>query len=64
MKALPSRLPIVGREREIEVLTKYLDDALAGKGSCVFISGEAGIGKTRLIEEMKMIASSDRKSVV
>ena len=56
VKALPARLPIIGREREIETLTKHLDDALAGMGSCVFISGEAGVGKTRLVEEIKEIA--------
>ena len=64
MKALPSRLPIVGRDREIEALTKHLDDALAGKGSCVFISGEAGVGKTRLVEEMKEIAAAEGFTVL
>lgn len=42
---------LVGREREIEELTRYLDSAAQGKGTTVFISGEAGTGKTRLIKE-------------
>jgi Cdc6-like AAA superfamily ATPase len=46
---------MVGRERELEKLTKHLDDALEGKGSTVFISGEAGIGKTRLVKELEKV---------
>ncbi|MCK4443458.1 MAG: ATP-binding protein, partial [Thermoplasmata archaeon] len=49
---------MVGRERELEKLTKRLDEALEGKGSTVFISGEAGIGKTRLVEELKTVSQS------
>jgi DNA-binding NtrC family response regulator len=35
---------LVGRERELEELQRYLDSAVEGKGSTVFISGEAGSG--------------------
>jgi predicted ATPase len=49
---------MVGRERELATLTSYLDDASLGKGRCVFISGEAGIGKTRLVEEVKKVAEA------
>ena len=43
-------LVIVGREREQDLLREALDSMLAGKGSLVLISGEAGIGKTTLVE--------------
>ena len=43
---------LVGREEETTYLKKLLDDAISGKGRIVFISGEAGIGKTRLVEEL------------
>jgi predicted ATPase len=46
------RRKLVGREAEFTHLKKLLDDALLGKGHMVFIAGEAGIGKTRLIEEL------------
>jgi len=42
---LPS---LVGRERELDILGRTLDAALAGRGSLMLIGGEAGIGKTAL----------------
>jgi tetratricopeptide (TPR) repeat protein len=41
----------VGREQELKDLTQLLERTVAGKGSTIFISGEAGSGKTRLITE-------------
>lgn len=42
---------LVGRERELEKLHDFLELAVHGKGAAVFVSGEAGSGKTRLISE-------------
>jgi len=57
---LKSELPIepvlVGRDKEIEQLMRCLDSALSGKGTTVFICGEAGIGKTRLVNEFLSVA--------
>ena len=41
----------VARERELARLHEYLDLALAGQGRAVFVTGEAGSGKTALIQE-------------
>ena len=41
----------VGRETEVDLLTRALSDAVAGNGGVVVVRGEAGSGKTRLIEE-------------
>lgn len=41
----------VGREREMQILRARIDDAMEGKGSLVLVSGEPGIGKTRLLTE-------------
>jgi tetratricopeptide (TPR) repeat protein len=42
--------PLVGRQEEIETILGSLAEALAGSGSLVLISGEAGTGKSRLLE--------------
>jgi DNA-binding NarL/FixJ family response regulator len=41
----------VGRETELAALTATLEAALAGDPAIVLLSGEAGVGKTRLVEE-------------
>src|SRR5439155_25585481 len=42
----------VGRQRELAELEAGLGDALAGRGRVFLIGGEAGIGKTRLVDEL------------
>jgi DNA-binding SARP family transcriptional activator len=42
----------VGRERELAELVAGLDEALAGTGRLFLLSGEPGIGKTRLAEQL------------
>ncbi len=55
-----SRAPLlVGREREQTALRQVLDDMLAGHGSLVLVSGEAGIGKTTLVEWLTREAEAD-----
>jgi class 3 adenylate cyclase/tetratricopeptide (TPR) repeat protein len=41
--------PLVGREEELELLERRWHQAKAGSGRVVMISGEAGLGKSRLI---------------
>jgi len=45
------RPPFVGRESEMEALRGWWERAMQGRGGMVLIGGEAGVGKTRLIEE-------------
>ncbi|NDJ35324.1 MAG: protein kinase, partial [Chloroflexi bacterium] len=42
----------VGRRQELEQLLAALDRAEAGQGSLWLISGESGVGKSRLVEEL------------
>jgi DNA-binding SARP family transcriptional activator len=44
--------PFVGRARELHELRRSLDVALAGEGRLFLISGEPGIGKSRLVEQL------------
>ncbi len=52
---------LVGRDKEIEELQQCLDNAFRGIGSTVFVSGGAGIGKTRLVNEF--LNASKQKNV-
>ncbi len=47
-----ARSLFVGRERVLGLLTGDLTDALAGRSCCVLLTGEPGIGKSRISEEM------------
>ncbi|WP_344218633.1 ATP-binding protein [Kribbella sancticallisti] len=46
------RMGITGRGRELRALREWLDEARGGAGRLVLCSGEAGIGKTRLAQEL------------
>jgi len=48
----------VGRDAELAALTAALDAAVAGDPVVVLLSGEAGVGKTRLVEEAAERASA------
>ena len=48
--------PFIGREEEMQTLLSALEDAEAGNGHIVTISGEPGIGKTRCAEELVLQA--------
>ncbi|WP_394828127.1 protein kinase domain-containing protein [Pendulispora albinea] len=58
------RIPLVGRERELEVLRELSERVKAGKGQFVWIAGEAGIGKSRLVAQHLERAAVDSQSIV
>ena len=50
----PARLPfLVGREEELGLLLRRWEQSKAGLGQVVLLSGEAGIGKTALVEVLR-----------
>jgi oligopeptide transport system substrate-binding protein len=47
----PRMIRFVGREKELEALEECWREVRSGCGMMVFVSGEAGVGKSRLLEE-------------
>src|SRR5207248_501670 len=45
--------PLVGREQEVGLLIERWEQAKAGHGQVVLLSGEGGIGKSRLVQVLK-----------
>jgi class 3 adenylate cyclase/tetratricopeptide (TPR) repeat protein len=45
--------PFVGRDRELQLLFECFEKAKTGHGQVVFIAGEPGIGKSRLLLEFR-----------
>jgi ABC-type oligopeptide transport system substrate-binding subunit/class 3 adenylate cyclase len=51
LRGAPS--PLVGRERELATCRAALDEVMDGAGGILFVTGEAGIGKSRLLAELR-----------
>lgn len=51
----------IGRDRELRLLLERWQLAVAGSGQAIVISGEAGIGKTRLVRLLREQLSVDRQ---
>jgi class 3 adenylate cyclase/predicted ATPase len=51
--------PLVGRAQELALLLERWRQALAGEGQVVLLSGEPGIGKSRLIEALRDATRSE-----
>jgi class 3 adenylate cyclase len=45
--------PLVGREQEVGLLLERWEQAKVGQGQVMLLSGEAGIGKSRLVQVLK-----------
>ena len=56
--------PFIGRARELGIVQAAVQEALAGRGRTVLLSGEPGIGKTRLATELGAYADRQRAQVL
>ncbi len=50
---------IIGREKEIIEIKKSIERCLSGKGQILCITGEPGIGKSRLVQEMIKLSKKE-----
>lgn len=58
-------IPMFGRSSELETLASAWSEARAGQGCVVHVSGEAGVGKSRLCFELRQrIADAERIEVL
>lgn len=55
-RAIPAT-PLVGRERELAQLRGAVEELAAGRGQIVLLTGDAGLGKTRLLAELRRSAA-------
>jgi class 3 adenylate cyclase/tetratricopeptide (TPR) repeat protein len=51
--------PFVGRERELNQLLDAFERARSGQGQVTLVVGEAGIGKSRLLHELRLRVGGD-----
>lgn len=58
-----ARAGVVGRDRELGLLFEGWKRALAGQGSAFVISGDAGIGKSRLVEALSSTGVSAARKI-
>jgi DNA-binding NarL/FixJ family response regulator len=55
---------LIGRRNELAALAGALTDAAAGTGRLVLVEGDAGVGKTRLVQEFADRAARDGATVL
>ena len=56
--------PFIGREKEMAELQRRLHAAVAGECEFVVLAGEPGIGKSRLVDELKSLARARKIRVL
>jgi class 3 adenylate cyclase len=49
--------PLIGRIEEMQRLQTVLNELIAGRGQLLLLVGDAGIGKTRLLAELRAVAA-------
>jgi len=56
--------PFIGRENELRTIAGCWQNVLAGRGEVLSIEGEPGIGKSRLLREIRKITRDQRSKLV
>lgn len=58
LQAPEYNIPLVGRRAELQLITQKLKLVYQGQGQIIGITGEAGIGKSRLVAEINKLAEA------
>ncbi|HZB77689.1 MAG TPA: AAA family ATPase [Solirubrobacteraceae bacterium] len=64
MGARVSSPELIGRERQLGTLLAALEGAAEGRAATVFLAGESGVGKSRLLDELTQRAEQDGARVL
>ena len=54
----------IGREGPLHALVERLDDAVNGSGRVILLGGDAGVGKSRLVRDLKQEASAKKVRII
>ncbi len=60
----PRQHPFVARQKELALLNKSLEQVLDGRGQVVFVTGDAGSGKSALLSEFASQAQDSHSDLV
>jgi class 3 adenylate cyclase/tetratricopeptide (TPR) repeat protein len=64
MRQVPKGTPLVGRSEEIALILRRWQQVKDGEGQVVLLSGEAGIGKSRLVQALCEKVSADPYNLI
>jgi DNA-binding SARP family transcriptional activator/tetratricopeptide (TPR) repeat protein len=63
-RLLPVQSPLIGRDSEIAPITAMIRRTQREEGGCYLIMGDAGVGKTRIMREIRRVATLEGVSVL
>jgi predicted ATPase/class 3 adenylate cyclase len=55
--------PLINRENELNRIARTWDDVLGGRGAALLVEGDAGIGKSRLVREIRRRTRDQRSKL-
>lgn len=61
LEILNYNIPLIGREEEVKILNKHIDESYKYNKNVILLHGEIGIGKSRLIEHINYLLKNYNK---